>query len=769
MKITRFNKIEKYRSFKKFLWSNANLPDFADYNLIYGWNGTGKTTLSEIFRAIEQRATSFEGEFTFQNSNSQQVSSSNIVDGWSANIPTVRVFNKNYINQNIFETLDGDITPIFFLGEENVDKQKEVERLKLLLSGSEHEKGIEAKLAETEAQKTQLSKDINKHCSDGAKHIKDTLRSSGQNLYNNYDIRYYNKTIEAISKKEEPAANILNDQVKTSLIEKVKASPKAAIDFTEIHIPDISSIHTSIKEICLKTVVSEVIEALSQNENLADWTKVGLGLHKDGDHKDCRFCNQPLPLTRISELEKHFNDDYETFIRNIDSQSSELKNLINGLKEISFPKKLDLDVAVQNSFEEKVSAFNNKKSDLINFLEEIHSLLMQKKGKPFVVMSCDLIAPEGASEEASGVAAIIDKHNKGVENYNSVIADARSKIEKSIIADNYQSYRQLKQQFSELKTNEELVREQVKEAKADIIRIEKEIKEHRKPAEEINEDLASYLGHGELRFETKENGYAILRSDFLAENLSEGEKTAIALLYFLKSLQDTSFNIKNGIVVIDDPVSSMDDSALFYAFGFIKEKTKKAGQLFILTHNFMFFRQVKNWFKHLPKKKVSYYQTFMTVEDDKRSSGIKTIDKLLTNHESEYHYLFSIVLKNASTTNDNSSLAEYYHLPNVARRVLECFLAFKYPSKHQDKRLYHMLKEVSLDQSKKIRIGRFLDVYSHKNHFGSSEHDPSILAETPAILRDVLELMKSEDEQHYKEMIELLAANEQPVKLVSNG
>ena len=34
--------------------------------------------------------------------------------------------------------------------------------------------------------------------------------------------------------------------------------------------------------------------------------------------------------------------------------------------------------------------------------------------------------------------------------------------------------------------------------------------------------------------------------------------------------------MSKGIVVIDDPVCSMDDSSLFHAFAYIKEKTKNA-------------------------------------------------------------------------------------------------------------------------------------------------------------------------------------------------
>lgn len=40
--------------------------------------------------------------------------------------------------------------------------------------------------------------------------------------------------------------------------------------------------------------------------------------------------------------------------------------------------------------------------------------------------------------------------------------------------------------------------------------------------------------------------------------MSEGEKTAIPFVYFTIHLKDKDFDIKNGIIVIDDPICSMD-------------------------------------------------------------------------------------------------------------------------------------------------------------------------------------------------------------------
>lgn len=117
------------------------------------------------------------------------------------------------------------------------------------------------------------------------------------------------------------------------------------------------------------------------------------------------------------------------------------------------------------------------------------------------------------------------------------------------------------------------------------------------PAESLNQDLALYLGHGELTLTHHGNGYSITRGNEEARDLSEGEKTAFALLYFLKSLEDHRDKLQDTIVVIDDPVSSLDASALFTAFGFIKERTEKAKQIIVLTHDFSFFSLVKGWFQ----------------------------------------------------------------------------------------------------------------------------------------------------------------------------
>ena len=125
MLIERINKIKSHRIFREFVWPQ-DLLDFKEKNLFYGWNGTGKSTLSNLFRSIEKKTPISEGEIEF-------VVSGNKISGVSITtaqgLPQVRVFNKDFIADNVF-TSNGAVTPIFFLGEENIEKQKQVEKLK---------------------------------------------------------------------------------------------------------------------------------------------------------------------------------------------------------------------------------------------------------------------------------------------------------------------------------------------------------------------------------------------------------------------------------------------------------------------------------------------------------------------------------------------------------------------------------------------------------------------------------------------------------------
>src|SRR5262249_18536495 len=83
-----------------------------------------------------------------------------------------------------------------------------------------------------------------------------------------------------------------------------------------------------------------------------------------------------------------------------------------------------------------------------------------------------------------------------------------------------------------------------------------------KGCQEINSALKTFLGRDELQFEVEKDGYVLMRNKKVAENLSEGERTAIGFVHFVIHLKDQDFDLAHGIVV-DDPVSSLDANSHF--------------------------------------------------------------------------------------------------------------------------------------------------------------------------------------------------------------
>jgi wobble nucleotide-excising tRNase len=193
-----------------------------------------------------------------------------------------------------------------------------------------------------------------------------------------------------------------------------------------------------------------------------------------------------------------------------------------------------------------------------------------------------------------------------------------------------------------------------------------------------------------------------------------------------------------------------------------KERTKACHQLFILTHNFAFFRQIKNWFHHLKGQKSPhierrpgrFYALLSTIDGCERNATLTPIDPLLEQFESEYHFLFRQIYDVANSAVCTNELAQFYGIPNIARRLIETFLAYRFPDCSGD--LIKRLERVDYDAEKKTRILRLLNTYSHSGGISDPEHDPSILAETGEVMKAILEMMESVDGDHYKGMVKLV-------------
>ncbi|AEN73390.1 hypothetical protein Rhom172_1468 [Rhodothermus marinus SG0.5JP17-172] len=747
-RIKRISLLRDCGVFRDFQWPK-DLPEFGRYNLIYGWNGTGKTTLGRILRCLEKR-TEPQGKVKVVIDESE-ISGDQFPE---FELP-IRVFNRDFINENVFPVGGGALPPIFVLGEKSVQKQKEVERLKKKRAEAQ------SKLDSARNTRKKAENELDKFCIDRATVIRDTLRSSGKNRYNNYDKSKFRKDAEEMAAAGDGSTHRLSDDEREKLLAQIHEAPKEKLEEIRYSLPNLEKIVQDISKILQTTVASAAIEALKDDPKLAEWTREGLALHRDRKSDRCLFCEQPLPKDRLAALEAHFNRKYERFLQQIDEKIQWLDSLRKQAAEVRLPHQAELYQDLAKDYDTAALAFKQTLDSVRKFLNELIDALNEKKRQPFKALSLSLSAPRIDAQALDRVNDAIQKHNQACDDFDKRVNEARDKLARHMIAESLEEFIRLKDKVREAEDEEAEAKKEQDGLDARITQLEREIVEHRRPAEDLNEDLRKYLGHDELQLEVKDTGYVITRGGESVETLSEGEMTAIALLYFLKSLQDRQFDLTNGVVVLDDPVSSLDANALYLAFGFIRERTQEAGQLFIFTHNFSFFRQVRNWFHHLKgqrkkdpaQRPARFYMMDCTRDSGRRSTTIRYLDPLLEEYNSEYHYLFARIYR-AAHESGPTSLEENYVLPNMARRLLETFLAFRDPTDSGN--LSSQMRRIDFDDAKKQRILRFLHTHSHSDAIGEPEHDPSILAEARAVLKDLFDLIESQDKAHFDAMVELV-------------
>ncbi len=294
-----------------------------------------------------------------------------------------------------------------------------------------------------------------------------------------------------------------------------------------------------------------------------------------------------------------------------------------------------------------------------------------------------------------------------------------------------------------------------------IIENRSKVSSTQKACSDINTGLETFLGRKELTFEpnkikTKdengndieiEDGYLIKRDDKVVKNLSEGEKTAIAFVYFTIHLKDPTFSKDKGIIVVDDPISSLDSNSIFQAFSFLKNSVKDAQQVFILTHNFDFLRLLLNWLSYRDiEKESSFYMINNKDTSFGREAFIDKLDDDLKKYKTEYNYLFNKLINFEA----KGTIESVYNIPNITRKVLETFLMFRVPNNDS---LYEKLEylktsfETSFDENKITAIYKFVNDESHITGKG---FDPCLVPETQKVVKYILEFIEITFPDHYK-------------------
>jgi len=303
--IKKIKYIKDFGVFKDFIW-NANLGEFKNFNLIYAWNYSGKTTLSRVFRSFETRKIHEDfstAQYELELSDGSIVDSNNIANQ-SLNI---RVFNTDFVSRQLkWETSDS-IEPIFILGEENIELQKQLEQLRK--ESADLNRDYQVNLN----QRNEKSEIIDK-----------TIRSRAQAMKKELQLLDYNKT------KLENGINSIKDTYMTQILTDANYQNDLQISLDnnkkeliqELLLPDfrIDLLYSNVNEIIRRKVISNVIKKLEENPKLNDWVRVGKELHISED--TCQFCGNKLPADLMDKLEHHFTNDLEKLFRDIESSES---------------------------------------------------------------------------------------------------------------------------------------------------------------------------------------------------------------------------------------------------------------------------------------------------------------------------------------------------------------------------------------------------------------------------------------------------------------
>lgn len=188
--------------------------------------------------------------------------------------------------------------------------------------------------------------------------------------------------------------------------------------------------------------------------------------------------------------------------------------------------------------------------------------------------------------------------------------------------------------------------------------------------------------------ESEANVYKVVRPDgSIADNLSEGEKNFIAFLYFYYLVQGSETadeDVREKIVVIDDPVSSMDSNSLFIVSTLVKDMIEVCRnnadnenpttsdnyikQLFILTHNAFFHQEVT--YSYVPRYE---YASFFLIRKPYGKSSVRFFDDINPKEPSERINVNPVKNSYAALWEEYNEIKSSVPLMNVIRKILEYY------------------------------------------------------------------------------------------------
>lgn len=569
----------------------VEIDDLKKVNFIYGANGCGKTTISNVIYSPQDYA------------------DCSIV--WSSETKDdVLVYNKTFREKILKETIPG----IFTLGQEINNLKPKEDQLHALKEQLQRQMpAIKKMQIDLENKRTEFRES----CWANMKIKYESVFRPAFSGWLNSKENFTNKVLythDHLNIVNELTYEDLNSRAAILFVKSPSLmEPLLQLDGIDA-IKEIEDDNIWNKKIIGKTDVA--IAPLIDRLGISDWVNHGRNIIvSDTDTDICPFCQKRTIDNKFREdLEAYFD---ETFI--LDSQklkdlsshyiglkesiSNELNRIIE--KEKIAPTKLELELFEANQ-KSLAQLFAHNKEIIDNKIKEPSRSLSLQNSKEFIDGLNTLIKQTNQKiKEHNEIISKFSDHKKNLIediwsymiNENKEMITSFVKTEKGI----NRGILKMNESFDGLCKQYKALDEEIKEGYKHITGVQAAVVE-------INRTLSAYGFTNFSIVPIDEYSYQIKREngELVRNTLSEGEITFITFLYFMQlvkggSSPETAYSDR--VVVIDDPISSLDSTILFVVSSLIKEEIKKIKkrekdrgtnilQLILLTHNIYFHKEV---------------------------------------------------------------------------------------------------------------------------------------------------------------------------------
>jgi len=720
--ITKIN-LNKVASYK----SQTALETDKKVNLIYGLNGTGKSTLSD---------------YLYQRADKKFKSCS--VEGLDDN-HEILVYNQTFIQETFFET--ENLKGIFTLSKENKEAETKIAIAQKEIAKLESEKLTKNRELEAEKsainQKQESAKNavwkIKTDYSGGDRVLEfclDKLMGSKDSLYNHI-VSLTKPTAKPIKSIED----LKNDLQSISGDNAQKYSTLPQITFAQQHIETETLFSKQIvgNE---NSTVSQLIKELGNS----DWVKEGLSYlpkEQTQENSTCPFCQEKtISSDLVNNIKKYFDASYEADITTLktflEKYSLEIQYIPNKAVFEGNPK-----------FETHKKDFEIKYFGFVKVVEDNKKLIEDKikTASVSVTLKSSTKALEEVNEVINKINSLVAEHNKNIDQKDTVKTTIKKTFWEIMRWDYDQTISSINTDKSASKNKIDTIEAAIKDNSVKISAQNTIISVQQKQTVNIEEAITNINSGltdlGIADFEIKkhsDNFYKIVRGENqerVFRSLSEGEKMIISFLYFIELCRGKNEATETGkkkVVVIDDPISSLSHIYVFNVGRLIHSeflRSEKYEQVFLLTHSLYFFYEMTDTNKERRKEQQKLFRL------RKNGTGSEILEMSYEEIQNDYHAYWFIV-------KDDKQPAAL--IANCMRNIIEYFFNFV-----EKRDLNNVFQKQEMQNNRFQAFSRYVNRESHslgQNIFDIKEFNYQDFRDAFAELFKVTGY-----EDHYKKMI----------------